>query len=195
MPGAWETVFGLMSVAAILLIPVLGLIARRRSGDYLGRLVERFDHATGRRLETSRVVQFILDVEDVVLELIRGDRKRLITLVWLPIVCYALMALEIWLVFWAIGQPIGIGAAMTIDTFARVGSVASAAIPANIGALEASNASVVAMLGLSGGGSLALARRVRVLLWAGLGLLLYPRIKGKMPASSRQSQKATFSEN
>ena len=30
-------------------------------------------------------------------------------------------------------------------------------------------------LGLIGGGSLALARRVRSLLWAALGLALYPR--------------------
>jgi hypothetical protein len=82
----------------------------------------------------------------------------------------------VWLVFWAIGQPIGIMQGLAVETFARLGSVASAAIPANIGALEASNASVVAMLGLSGGGSLALMRRIRALLWAGLGLALYPRM-------------------
>lgn len=177
MPGAWDTVFTLLSVAAVLVFPLLVFIARRRTGDYLGRLVERLDRVTGRRLEGSRVVQFILDVEDVVLELLRGDRRRLVTLVWLPIVCYLLMALEVWLVFWAIGEPIGVMQGLTVETFARLGSVASAAIPANIGALEASNASVVAMLGLTGGGSLALTRRIRALLWAALGLALYPRIK------------------
>lgn len=177
MPGAWDTVFTLLSIAAVLVFPVLLLIARRRTGDYLGRLVERLDRVTGRRLEGSRVVRFILDVEDVVLELLRGDRRRLVTLCWLPIVCYLLMALEVWLVFWAIGQPIGVMQGLTVETFARLGSVASAAIPANIGALEASNASVVAMLGLTGGGSLALTRRIRALLWAALGLALYPRMK------------------
>ena len=177
MPGAWDTVFTLLMVGAILMLPLLGFVARRRTGDYLGRLVERLDRLTGRRLETSRVVQFVLDVEDVLLELLRGDRRRLVTLLWLPVVCYAVMALEVWLVFWAIGEPIGIMQGLTIETFARLGSVASAAIPANLGALEASNASVVTMLGLTGGGSLALARRVRALLWAGLGLALYPRVK------------------
>jgi hypothetical protein len=82
-------------------------------------------------------------------------------------------------VFWAIGDPIGVMPALTVETFARVGSVASAAIPANIGALEASNASVVAMLGLTGGGSLALTRRIRALLWAALGLALYPRMESQ----------------
>ncbi len=177
MPGAWDTVFTLLSIAAVLIFPLLVFVARRRTGDYLGRLVERLDRVTGRRLEGSSVVQFILDVEDVVLELLRGDRRRLVTLLWLPIVCYLLMALEVWLVFWAIGEPIGVMQGLTVETFARLGSVASAAIPANIGALEASNASVVAMLGLTGGGSLALTRRIRALVWAALGLALYPRIK------------------
>jgi uncharacterized protein (TIRG00374 family) len=176
MPGAWDTVFTLLSVSAVLLFPILVFIARRRTGDYLGRLVERLDLATGRRLEGSRVVRFILDVEDVVLELLRGDRRRLVILFCLPIVGYFLMALEVWLVFWAIGEPIGIMQGLTVETFARLASVASAAIPANIGALEASNSSVVKMLGLTGGGSLALTRRIRALLWAGIGLALYPRL-------------------
>jgi uncharacterized protein (TIRG00374 family) len=180
MPVAWDTVFTLLSIAAILVFPLLAVIARRRTGDYLGRLVEWLDRAIGRRLESSRVVRFILDVEDVVLELLRGDRRRLVTLFWLPIVCYLLMAIEVWLVFWAIGEPIGVMQGLAVETFARLGSVASAAIPANIGALEAANASVVTMLGLAGGGSLALTRRIRALLWAGLGLALYPRMKSRI---------------
>lgn len=182
MPGAWDTVFGSLSIAAILLIPLLAFLARRRTGDYLGRLVEWLDRITGRRFEASRVVRFVLDVEDVLLELLRGDRRRLLILTWLPVVCYLVMALEVWLVFWAIGQPIGIVQGLAIETFARLGSVASWAIPANLGALEAANASVVAMLGLGGGGSLALARRVRALLWAGLGLALYPNPKSRIPS-------------
>jgi uncharacterized protein (TIRG00374 family) len=177
MPGAWDTVFTLLAVAAAILLPLVAFVARQRTGDYLGRLVERLDRLTGRRLETSRVVRFILDVEDVLLELLRGDRRRLLILTVLPVVCYAVMAVEVWLVFWAIGLPIGFMQGLTVETFARLASVASAAIPGNIGALEASNAAVVGMLGLAGGGSLALARRIRALLWAALGLALYPRVQ------------------
>jgi hypothetical protein len=54
-----------------------------------------------------RVVQFILDVEDVLL-----------------IVSYALMAIEVWVVFWAIGEPIGLMEGLTIETFTRFSSVA-----------------------------------------------------------------------
>ena len=182
MPGAWDTLFTLTSLGAVIVLGILILVARRRTGDYLGRLVTGLDRLTGRRLEASRVVQFILDVEDVLLELLRGDRRRLVILTVLPVVCYFVMAFEVWLVLWAVGEPIGIMPALTIETFARLGSVASAAIPGNLGALEASNAAPVAMLGLGGGGALALARRIRSLLWAGLGLALYPPVPSQAAA-------------
>ena len=186
MPGGWDAVFTLLSVGAVVLLGVLVFIARRRSGDYLGRFVHRIGAMTGRQLESSRVIRFILDVEDVVLDLLRGDRRRLIILTTLPVVCYGIMAFEVWLVLWAVGETVGITAALAIETFARLGSVASAFIPANIGALEASNAAPVAMLGLGGGGALALSRRVRATLWAVLGLVLYPRIKSQHPTSDAQ---------
>ena len=177
MPGAWDTVFTLLIMGAVILLGVLGIMARRRSGDYLGRLVTIIDGATGRRLEASRVIRFILAVEDVLLQLLRGDRRRLVVLTVLAVVCYILMAIEVWLVFWAIGQPIGVTEGLAVETFARLASIASAAVPANIGVLEASNAAVVAALGLAGGGALALARRIRALLWAAAGLAVYPRVE------------------
>jgi uncharacterized protein (TIRG00374 family) len=177
LPAAWDTLFSMLIVGAVFALAVAILIARRRSGDYLGRLVIALDRATSRRLEASRVVRFILDVEDVLLQLVRGDRRRLITLTILAAVCYALMAIEVWLVLWAVGEPSSVTEALTVETFARLASVASAAIPGNIGALEASNAAVVAALGLAGGGALALARRIRALLWAAAGLALYPRVR------------------
>jgi hypothetical protein len=186
MPGGWDAVFTMLSIGAVLLLGVLALIARHRTGDYLGRFVNRVGTRTGRHLESSRVIRFILDVEDVILDLLRGDGRRLIILAVLPVVCYALMAFEVWLVLWAVGQPIGVTAALAVETFARLGSVASAFIPANIGALEASNAAPVAMLGLGGGGALALSRRVRATLWAVLGLVLYPRVKSQRPTSKAQ---------
>jgi uncharacterized protein (TIRG00374 family) len=177
MTGAWDTVFTVLIILAVIVLALAGFIARRKSGDYLGRLVLAIDRAIGRQLETSRVIRFILDVEDVLLQLVRGDRRRLVTLTVLAVVCYLLMAIEVWLVLWAVGEPCGITEALAIETFARLASIASAMIPGNIGALEASNAAVVAALGLGGGGALALARRIRALLWAAAGLALYPRVR------------------
>ncbi len=182
LPGAWDATFRLLSIGAVLLVGLLIWIARHRTGDYLGRLVSVVEARTGRPFASSRAVRFVLEVEDVLLALLRGDRRRLVILSVLPIVCYVLMAVEVWLVFWAIGQPISITQGLAVETFARLVSVASAAIPANMGALEASNAAVVDALGLAGGGALALTRRIRTLLWAGLGLALYPRLQTKPAA-------------
>lgn len=177
MPQAWDTIFTTLIVGAVIVLSILGIMARRRSGDYLGRLVTAIDQATGRRLEASRVIRFILAVEDILLQLLRGDRRRLVILTVLGVICYFLMAVEVWLVFWALGEPIGVTQGLAVETFARLASIASAAIPGNIGALEASNAAVVSALGLGGGGALALARRIRALLWAAAGLAVYPRVQ------------------
>jgi hypothetical protein len=96
------------------------------------------------------------------------------------------MALEVFLVFWAIGQPISLWVGTIVETFTRSASVASGAIPGNLGALEASNMAVVKALGLAGGGTLALFRRFRSLLFAALGLALYPRdaVRAPRPAET-----------
>jgi hypothetical protein len=75
-----------------------------------------------------------------------------------------------------------------VETFTRAASVAGGAIPGNLGALEASNVAVVKALGLAGGGALALFRRFRSLLFATLGLVLYPRdvITGTTQAEPHQ---------
>jgi hypothetical protein len=130
---------------------------------------------TGWHWTEGRVAHFIREVERVFLELARSDPRRLRRLVALAVACYALMAMEIWLVFWAIQQPVSVWSSMIVETFTRSTSIFGGVIPANLGALEASNVAVVRALGLAGAGSLALARRVRGLFWAALGLLLYPR--------------------
>jgi uncharacterized protein (TIRG00374 family) len=187
MPGGWDTLFAMLAVGAVLLLVIVGFMARRRSEYYLEHVVYVLDRVTGKRLERHRVVRFILDVEHVLLDLLRGDRRRLVALTVLPIVCYVVMAAEVWLVFWAIQLPISITQSLTVETFARLASIASAAVPGNIGTLEASNVAVVSALGLAGGGSLALARRIRALLWAALGLVLYPRVKSQIPTSKPQA--------
>jgi hypothetical protein len=96
------------------------------------------------------------------------------------------MAVEVVMVFWAIGEPISLWVGTIVETFTRSASVAGGAIPGNLGALEASNVAVVKALGYAGGGALALFRRFRSLLFATLGLMLYPRdaVAPKTPAES-----------
>jgi uncharacterized protein (TIRG00374 family) len=174
VPDGWQDVFRGIALVAIVVVALTAIFLTRK-GRYLGPLFEGLYRLTGWHWTEGRVAHFIRDVENLFLTLARSDRRRLRDLVMLAIAAYALMTLEIWLVFWAIGQSVTVWSAMFVETFTRSASVFSGLIPANLGALEASNVVVVRALGLAGAGSLALSRRIRGLFWAGLGLLLYPR--------------------
>jgi uncharacterized protein (TIRG00374 family) len=174
VPEGWQNVFRWIAIVAVV---VLGLTAifLTRQGRYVGPMFEAVYRLTGWHWTEGRVARFIRDVEAIFLELARSDPRRLRNLAVLSVAAYALMTLEIWMVFWAIHEPVSVWSAMFVETFTRSASVFSGMIPANLGALEASNVAVVRALGLAGAGSLALSRRFRGLCWAGLGLILYPR--------------------
>ncbi len=174
VPADWQRVFrGIAMVAVIVL--ALSLLLVTRTGRYFGPLFARLHARTGWRWTSGRVVRFLSEVEAICLHLARADWHRLRMLTMLALACFGLMVLEVWLVFWAIGEPVSLPIGAFVETFTRTASIFGGAIPANLGALEAANVMVAKGLGLAGAGSLALARRVRTLVWAGLGLALYPR--------------------
>ncbi len=174
LPPGWQDVFrGISIIAAVVL--VLTLLFLMRTERYFGPLIGRVYTRTEWRWAGGRTVRAITAVEDLFLKLARTDPRRIQVLVALSVACYFLMALEVFLVFWAIGQPISLWVGTIVETFTRSASVAGGAIPGNLGALEASNVAVVKALGLAGGGTLALFRRFRSLLFASMGLALYPR--------------------
>lgn len=174
LPAAWQGVFRGIAMTALVVL-VLSLLFLMRTGRYFGPLVEAIHRRTGWRWAGGRTVRAISAVEDLFLKLARTDPRRIELLVALSVACYALMAMEVYLVFWAIGQPISPWVGTIVETFTRSASVAGGAIPGNLGALEASNVAVVKALGLVGGGTLALFRRVRSLIFAIVGLAIYPR--------------------
>lgn len=184
--GRWEQVFrGLAITAAFVLF--LCLLFFLRTGSYFGPLIESIHRRTGWKWAGGRTVRAIRATEELFLKLARTDSRRIASLVTLSIACYWLMAMEVVLVFWAIGEPFSLWLGTIVETFTRAASVAGGAIPGNLGALEASNVAVVKALGLVGGGALALFRRFRSLLFATLGLALYPRdvITGRQATESQ----------
>ena len=174
LPETWQGVFrGIAITAAVVLF--LSFLFLSGTGRYFGPMVERIYARTQWRWAGGRTVRAISAVEDLFFKLARTDARRLQLLVLFSILCYWLMAVEVFLVFWAIGEPISLWVGTIVETFTRSVSVPGGAIPGNLGALEASNVAVVKALGLAGGGTLALFRRFRSLLFATLGLVLYPR--------------------
>jgi hypothetical protein len=190
LPASWQGVFKGIAITAVIVL-ILTTLFLTRSERYFGPLIQRIHTRTHWRWAGGRTVRAITAVEDLFLKLARTDPHRLQWLVAISIACYFLMALEVVVVFWAIGQPISMWVGTIVETFTRSASVAGGAIPGNLGALEASNVAVVNALGLAGGGTLALFRRFRSLLFASMGLALYPRDSVSSPPASTSPKAST----
>jgi phosphatidylglycerophosphate synthase len=186
----WFRVFRAFAIAAGIITALTAVVLTGR-GTYLIALVERIDAMAGTAMARGRVGRFSGAVERQLLELVRGNPLRLTVLATSTLIAYAAMAAEAWAIMYAAGVPVSFNGAMAVETFSRVASFASAFIPANLGALEASSVAAVTAIGAIGAGApLALARRLRGLFWAGLGLAVYPR--GQQPAVARAESSANF---
>ena len=176
----WFRVFRAFAIAAAVLAVLTGLVLGGR-GMYLTALVERLDRVFGTSLARGLVGRFAGAVERQLLDLVRGNPLRLAVLTLATLIAYASMAVEAWIIMRAADVQISFVGALAVETFSRVASFASAFIPANLGALEASSLAAVTAIGAGAAGApLALARRLRGLFWAGIGLAIYPR--GRKPA-------------
>jgi phosphatidylglycerophosphate synthase len=172
---AWFRVFRAFAIAAgVVALMTAAVLAGR--GTYLQSWILRIDRWFGTSVARGRVMRFVASVERQMLQLLRGDPARLGVLLIATVAAYVCMALEAWVILRATGAAVSLNGALAVETFSRVASFASAFIPANLGALEASSLAAVAAIGaVSGGAALALARRLRGLFWAAIGLAIYPR--------------------
>lgn len=181
----WFRVFRAFAIASGM-VAVFTMIVLTGRGTYVARVLERIDRVFGSGLRNGRIARFAVDVERQFLDLVRGNTGRLAVLAAATVAAYVCMSAEAWLILRAMDVPISMTGAMAIETFSRVASFASAFIPANLGALEASSIAAVAAVGATAGGApLALARRLRGIFWAGVGLAIYPRRRRRTPAVAR----------
>ena len=175
LTAVWFKIFRAFAIVSAALAAATALIIIRQD-SYLLAALRKSDRALGTHVTTGRVARFIGDVGRQVLELVRGNRARLVVLTLASLFAYACMSAEVWLILHAVGVPVSVTQAVAIETFSRVASFASAFIPANLGALEISSIAAVAAVGAQAAGApLALARRLRGLFWAAVGLAIYPR--------------------
>jgi phosphatidylglycerophosphate synthase len=166
-PG-WRLVFSLVSGFALLALAAVFAFAS------LNQPPRREADSTSHKASAA-LARFVSELHAQFQHLVSGDRRRLAMLILFESLAYAMMALEVWIVLWAVGTPIGIVDAFAAETLTRVASLASAFIPGNLGALEASNVAAAAAVNAAGGAvALALLRRIRGLFWCAAGFLVYP---------------------
>jgi phosphatidylglycerophosphate synthase len=188
---AWFRVFRAFAIASAIVAIVTARVIQGR-GTYVHSWLARIDRLGGTSMAEGRVARFISAVERQMLELVRGNPIRLVVLLAATIAAYVCMALEAWVILRASGTAISLNGALAVETFSRVTSFATAFIPANLGALEATSLAAVTAVGLTAGGAaLALARRLRGLFWAGLGLAIYPRGARTARASETGTPRST----
>jgi phosphatidylglycerophosphate synthase len=182
----WFRVFRAFAIAAGVIAALTALVVSGR-GTYFQSALARLDRVFSTRMSAGRVPRFISAVERYMLALVRDNPWRLAVLLTATVAAYACMALEAWVILRAAAPAVSFSDAVAVETFSRVASFGSAFIPANLGALEASSVAAAAAVGAVGGGAaLALARRLRGLFWAGLGLAIYPRAR-RHPSSAADS--------
>jgi phosphatidylglycerophosphate synthase len=187
----WFRVFRAFAIMAGVLAVLTALVLSGR-GTYLAAAMRRIDSSLGTSTTKGIVARFVAAVEAQMLELLRGNPQRLVVLSMATVFAYVCMAAEAWVILRASGDAITPNAALAVETFSRVASFASSFIPANLGALEASSLAAVAAVGASGGAALAIARRLRGLFWAGLGLAIYPRnVRRPDAGTPRSSDRST----
>jgi phosphatidylglycerophosphate synthase/uncharacterized membrane protein YbhN (UPF0104 family) len=163
LSAAWFRVFLAVGTVAGSVTLALGVLLSRRSRRRRSRQPQR------------PVAAFIRAADDQLRLLVASDRRRLAALIGLEVAAYAAMCAEVWAVLWASGTtPTALGS-LAIETFTRVASMVSAFIPANLGALEASNVLAAGMINAAGAAAaLALVRRLRGLMWCVAGFACYP---------------------
>src|SRR6185295_13331162 len=159
----WRDMFFWFAFVAALFI-LLIVAAVRGEGTYMSRFLEWLTRRTRGLLGGHAAGRFLVQAERQLLEFARTDRRRVLRVIALDAVNYALMAAEVWVVLRAVGaasSPLGslpsLGAsfatALTIETFTRVASIVFAPIPGSLGALEASHLAVAAAVGLAPAGA------------------------------------------
>jgi uncharacterized protein (TIRG00374 family) len=98
-----------------------------------------------------------------------GQSVAAFGLLFLAWVCHGV---EVYLIFWLLGQPLGWGAALSLDALTMIFTSIGFFIPASLGFQEGGN--ILLALGFHLGAALGLAfsmvRRIREAVWMGLGL-------------------------
>ncbi len=118
------------------------------------------------------VIAIADDIEHRLYDFVRRQPLRFSLAVGLFLVNWISGAVEIWLIMWFLGAPIGLADCWIIETAVVLARSATFFVPAHIGAFEAV---IVLVLGAISGSadvalSVALIRRARELAWSALGL-------------------------
>ncbi|MBI4640667.1 MAG: flippase-like domain-containing protein [Candidatus Tectomicrobia bacterium] len=163
-----------MIVVLLLTIPVLAflLISQQAGGfSFAIRLLARFKIDRGYLAQTADEVK---KMEENLEQFYKRDKRRFFLSTLLSFLGWMVGVLEIFFIIWFLGGPPDLLTAMIIETMAQIVTALTFFVPGKIGTLEGGQALIFALLGMNMtmGFSLGIIRRIRELIWVGLGLLV-----------------------
>ena len=159
-------------VGLILEIGAVTAIVLIQQGRVLGRLVRLLQR--WRMSASAERLQSIATLDNVLADFYRQRRGRFALCVAVNLLAWVGGGLEVYLVLRWLGFPVSLPAAVFIDAVGSAISFVAFLVPGRLGVLEGGYVAVFAALGLSGtaGLSQALVRRVRLLVWSVLGVVI-----------------------
>ncbi len=127
----------------------------------------------------------MVSVDDALASFYRRQPARLVLSIAFHFFAWLLGAVEVSLTLAFLGIHVSWATALVIEAFGTAVKVATFVIPGSLGVLEGGFAAAFAAFGLGApvGISFSLVRRVRELVWAGIGMMLFAAMR---PAGARR---------
>jgi uncharacterized protein (TIRG00374 family) len=168
-------------------VVALGLFVIAQTRGMFGwgrRALERLELGAGGSAET------VYRVDRGLAQFYRTEPRRLVLSLLFHLVAWLLGTIEAWLILRFLGVPASLTTATIIEAFGTAVRFAAFMIPGTLGVLEGAYAVTFVALGLPAplGVSFGITRRVREIVWAGVGLIAFavmrmrPRLTSPAPS-------------
>jgi hypothetical protein len=163
-------------LAAAVLAGLIGVVAVRRRSRQREPIEPGRDRDHGPAASGGKPASPLGPFRDALRELWRTRRGALPSIALLCLAQHALLVYEAYLLLGVLSGGTTLGTALVFEAVTKVVNTVGAILPGRLGIAEGGSALLADRLGLSAsyGLSLALMRRVRALVWAGVGLTLMP---------------------
>lgn len=175
-PDILWTLGGIVIGAGVLLVG----LSRGLQGSLFTRLYSLLDRWKPTLPILARGGEHLRRLDETIAGFYRHHRRRLLLSLSFFLIGWAVGALEVVTIFYAIGLPIDLPEALAIEALASVAKGIAFFIPGSLGVQEGGNVLILGAFGFTSGLGItfSLLRRVRELVWISGGLLVLLRYYG-----------------
>jgi putative membrane protein len=177
-PAVLTVAWGVAASLGILLAAMVTFIIVQRAGMF--DIATRIGSALLRSSTLARLNAKAAEIDNAIRVLYRDKRAFWTAMAW-RLADWIAGAGEVWLIMYFLGKPVSFGEALIIESLGTGVRSAAFFVPGAVGILEASYIVFGGLFGISAADSLALAlaKRVRELLWGLPGLVAWQVTEGR----------------